>query len=259
MIKKGGFGSLVGDALHNTMHDTAHTSAHSGSSSTHSHSEKKMSATDEQYIKWFYELNNKDIAVAGGKGASLSEMFNAKFPVPPGFIITAQSFDYFLAKAGVKETIGRIIESVTLEDTAGLQEASKKIRALIEEQVLPKDLSEEILESYRILSSEKVNTIGVSSDALAILKNSYEPAFVSVRSSATTEDLATASFAGQQESFLNVKGERQLLEFVKKCFSSLYTPRAIYYRAKQGFTEGEALLAIVVQKMVDSEKSGVVF
>ena len=120
-------------------------------------------------------------------------------------------------------------------------------------------MKSEILESYHILGSEKIDKQRVSQNALHILKNSQEPIFVSVRSSATTEDLADASFAGQHESFLNVKGDTQLLEHVKKCFSSLYTPRAIYYRNKKGFKEEDSLLAVVVQKMIDSEKSGVVF
>jgi len=211
------------------------------------------------YIKFFSELNNKDVGVAGGKGASLGEMFNNKFPVPPGFVVTAQAFDFFIKEAGLGDEIKGIIEKVDMEETADLQEASKKIRGLIEKEKLPRELEEEILEAYHILSSEKIEEFGVSEDALNILRNSQEPLFVSVRSSATTEDLADASFAGQQETFLNIKGDSQLLEHFKKCISSLYTPRAIYYRNRKGFAEGEALLAVVVQKMVDSEKSGVVF
>ena len=218
-----------------------------------------VSETDN-YVRWFSDMSNKDVPIAGGKGASLSEMYNAGFPVPPGFCITAQSFDIFLKKSGISEKIKEIIENIPdLEDTEILQKKSREIRDLIESQTLPKDMEEEVLESYKILSSEKIDSFGISQDALNILKNSHEPAFVSVRSSATTEDLAEASFAGQQESFLNVKGDRKLIENVKKCFSSLYTPRAIYYRHKQGFREGEALLSVVVQKMVDSQKSGVMF
>ncbi|MFH1359174.1 MAG: phosphoenolpyruvate synthase, partial [archaeon] len=213
----------------------------------------------DDYIKWFSELSNKDVQTAGGKGASLGEMFNSKFPVPPGFVITAQSFDYFMTKAGLKEKIYDIIKKVKMEDTEDLTRASKTIRKLIESEEIPDDLKKEILESYNLLGTEDINERGISQDALNILRNSQEPIFVSVRSSATTEDLVDASFAGQQESFLNVKGDSSLIEFVKKCFSSLYTPRAIYYRNKKGFTEGEALLAVVIQKMVDSEKSGVVF
>ncbi len=213
----------------------------------------------EDYIKWFSELSNKDVSIAGGKGASLAEMYNAKFPVPPGFMITAQSFDYFLKKTGISDRIVEIIKTIDMEDTEELQKKSREIRDLIEAQKLPKELEKEIIESYRILSSEKIDSRGVSQDALNILKNAQEPIFVSVRSSATTEDLADASFAGQQESFLNVKGEVRLIENVKKCFSSLYTPRAIYYRHKKGFDHANALLAVVVQKMIDSVKSGVMF
>jgi len=222
---------------------------------------KKERKTDfsEKYIRWFSQLNNKDVAIAGGKGASLSEMYNNKFPVPPGFIVTSKAFDFFLEKEKLKPTIAEILSVVDLEDTEALENASKKIREIMESKEFPKELEEEIIEAYHFLSSDGVDESEISQDALTILKNAQEPIFVSVRSSATTEDLATASFAGQQDSFLNIKGSDSLIEHVKKCFSSLYTPRAIYYRNKKGFKEGESLLAVVVQKMVDSEKSGVVF
>jgi pyruvate, water dikinase len=215
--------------------------------------------SDTDMIKWFSELNNKDIGSAGGKGASLGEMYNNKFPVPPGFVITAQAFSYFLKPNSLKDRIKNILEVVDVENTAELEKASKEVRSLIESQEMAKDLKEEIIESYKILGSEKIEAHGVSKDALNILKHSQEPIFVSVRSSATTEDLVDASFAGQQESFLNVKGDSEIIEKVKKCFSSLYTPRAIFYRKKKGFEEGQALLAVVIQKMVDSAKSGVAF
>jgi len=213
----------------------------------------------EGYVKWFSELSNKDVAIVGGKGASLSEMFVSGFPVPPGIVITAQAFEYFIKEARLNEKIKAIIDAVDVDDTEKLTQASKEIRKLIEGAKIPKELGDEILEEYHILGSEEIDEQKVSEDALNILKNSQEPIFVSVRSSATTEDLAEASFAGQQESFLNVKGDQELLKHVKKCFSSLYTPRAIYYRNKKGFKEGDSLLAVVIQKMVDSEKSGVVF
>jgi len=223
-------------------------------------SEEPDDSTDDyESIKWFSELNNKDIKFAGGKGASLGEMFNNKFPVPPGFVVTAQAFGKFIKDAGLKEKIHNILNKLDVDDTEGLTKASKEIRKLIEEQTIPNELKTEILEAYHILGTEKIDEVGISEDALNILKNGQEPAFVSVRSSATAEDLVDASFAGQQESFLNVKGDGQLIEKVKKCFSSLYTPRAIYYRKKKGFEKKGVLLAAVVQKMVDSEKSGVVF
>ncbi len=221
--------------------------------------EQKKISDKEEYIKWFSEISNNDVSSAGGKGASLGEMYNAGFPVPPGFVITAQGFDYFMKSTGIKDKIKAIVETIEMENTQELTKRSKEIRQLIENQELPEDLKQEILEAYRILSSEKIQTRGISSDALNILKNSHEPAFVAIRSSATTEDLAEASFAGQQESFLNIKGEARLIEYVKKCFSSLFTARAIYYRNKQGFGATDALLSVVIMKMVDSEKSGVMF
>ncbi len=212
---------------------------------------------EEDCIKWFSELHNKDVAIAGGKGASLGEMFNNKFPVPNGYVITAQAYDFFIKKNGLDELINDIIKNTDVDDTEKLNSASKKIREIIEKEQIPEEIREIIIESYHILNSEKIDRRLVSEQALSILKNSQEPIFVSVRSSATTEDLANASFAGQQESFLNVKGDKSLLEYVKKCFSSLYTPRAIYYRNKKGFSE--ASIAVVVQRMIDSEKSGVIF
>ena len=214
---------------------------------------------EEKYIKWFYEISNNDVPIAGGKGASLGEMYNNKFPVPPGFVITASAFSYFLESGDLKEKINNIIFGIDLENTEELTQKAKEIREMIINQKMTDDLKLEILEAYNLLGTEKIEAKGISQDALNILKQGKEPIFVSVRSSATTEDLADASFAGQQDSFLNVKGETRLIEYVKRCFASLYTARAIYYRSKKGFKEGQALLAVVVQKMVDSEKSGVVF
>jgi pyruvate, water dikinase len=221
----------------------------------------KKGADMEGMVKWFSELSNSDIAIAGGKGASLGEMYNSKFPVPPGFVITAQAFDYFISKNDLKQEINKIILKLDMEDTEELEKKSKEIRKMVESQEIPEELETEILEAYHILGSEKISRSGISESAFNILKNSYEPAFVAVRSSATTEDLGAASFAGAGETFVNTKGDRQLLINVKKCFSSLYTARAIYYRKKQGFgvDKVDSLLAAVVQKMVDSEKSGVVF
>ncbi|MEK6914206.1 MAG: phosphoenolpyruvate synthase [Nanoarchaeota archaeon] len=213
----------------------------------------------ESYVRWFSELNKKDIPVAGGKGANLGEMFVSKFPVPQGYVVTAQAYEYYLKKSDLNDEINKTISELNVDDTSVLNEASKKIRSLIENGKIPSDLKEEILDNYKILSDENFGSVNynINGSALSILKNSHEPIFVSVRSSATTEDLADASFAGQQDSFLNVKGENNLIEYIKKCFSSLYTPRAIFYRKKKGFSK--ASIAVVVQKMIDSEKSGVVF
>ncbi|MBX4196041.1 phosphoenolpyruvate synthase [Candidatus Pacearchaeota archaeon] len=212
----------------------------------------------EGLVKWFSELSNKDISIAGGKGASLAEMYNFKFPIPPGFVITAQAYAYFIEHAGLKQEIDSILEHLDIEDTKVLQKASEKIRSLIENAKLPKDLEEEIIEAYDILDVDKQSLENVHGHAKGILKNSHEPPFVAVRSSATTEDLADASFAGQQDSYVNVKGHVELIRKVKQCFSSLFNARAIYYRIKKGFGNS-SYLAVVVQKMIDSDKSGVMF
>ncbi|MEK6928934.1 MAG: phosphoenolpyruvate synthase [Nanoarchaeota archaeon] len=210
-------------------------------------------------IRWFSELSNKKVSVAGGKGASLAEMYNNNFPIPPGFVITAQAYSYFIENAGIQEKIKNILDKLNIEDTNKLNESSKEIRKLIESSEMPVNLKESIIEAYEILDADKKNIENARKGALDILRNSHESVFVAVRSSATTEDLAEASFAGQQDSFLNVKGNYELIQKVKECFSSLYTPRAIYYRIKKNFKHEQSKLAVVVQKMIDSEKSGVVF
>lgn len=210
-------------------------------------------------MRWFSELSDKDILVAGGKGASLAEMYNSKFPVPPGFIVTAQAYDYFIEKSGLRNTIMQILNETDVEDTKKLEGNVQKIHRLIETASLPEDMKLEITEAYEMLDIDKNKFSGASGGALAILRNSHEKPFVAVRSSATTEDLADASFAGQHESYLNVKGDESLLIHIKMCFASLFTARAVYYRKKKGFYHEQSYLAVVVQKMIDSQKSGVMF
>ena len=217
--------------------------------------EKRVDAPE--FIKWFSELNKDSGKIAGGKGANLGEIYNLKVPVPPGFVITAQAYDYFIEKAGIKEQIKELLSKIHYEDVEQLNEVTDQIRKSIIKAEIPKKMEEEIIEAYSYLDDKNLDN--VQGSALDILKNSSEPIFVAVRSSATTEDLAEASFAGQQESFLNVKGNKELLENVKKCFASLFTPRATYYRNKKGFKHEEASLAVIVQKMVDADKSGVIF
>ncbi len=210
-----------------------------------------------EFTKWFSELDKTSGKVAGGKGANLAEIYNLKIPVPPGFVVTAQAYDYFIEKAELKESIQKLLEEFDYENTEKLNETTKEIRDSILKAKIPKEMEEEILENYGILDVKKLND--VQGGALDILKSSSEPIFVAVRSSATAEDLADASFAGQQDSFVNIKGHKSLIEHIKKCFASLYTARATYYRNKKGFKHKDVSLAVVVQKMVDSEKSGVIF
>ncbi len=205
------------------------------------------------FIKWFSEVNKDSIKFVGGKGANLGEIYNLKIPVPPGFIVTAQAYDYFIEKAKIKDQIMELLGKIEYSKTAELDEITKQIREIITNAELPKDLEEEIIESYGNLNT------GDSSSINEFLKKTPDDLFVAVRSSATAEDLADASFAGQQDSFLNIKGREDLLKHIKKCFASLFTSRATYYRNKKGFKHEETSLAVVIQKMVDSDKSGVIF
>ena len=209
------------------------------------------------FVKWFSELDKDSIKTAGGKGANLAEIYNLGVAVPPGFVVTAQAYDYFIKKAKIDKKIKELLEKIDYENTKQLDEITALIRASIENSNLPKELEEEIIESYDDLSAADINI--PKGSALDILNVASEPVFVAVRSSATAEDLADASFAGQQDTYLNIKGEKDLLLNIKKCFASLFTSRATYYRNKKGFKHEETSLAVVVQKMINSDKSGVIF
>ena len=193
-------------------------------------------------VLWLYEIDKDDVPIAGGKGANLGELMRLGIPVPEGFVVDANTFREFIESTGLKDKILEILNKIDVNNTKELENASKTIRKMIEETPMPKEIEEEIRNAYRQLCEE----LG-------------EEVYVAVRSSATAEDLPSASFAGQQETYLNVKGEDEVVEKVKKCWSSLYTPRAIFYRVQQGFRHEDVSIAVVVQKMVNSEKSGVMF
>src|SRR3989344_3893939 len=148
---------------------------------------------EESYVKWFSELSNKDVPIAGGKGASLAEMYNSKFPVPPGFVITAQAYQFLIEKSGVKERISSLLSDLDIENTNDLNEKSKRIRELISNAQMPKELADEITEAYDILDVDKQRIKTANTGAMEILKMGHEPPFVAVRSSATTEDLESIS------------------------------------------------------------------
>jgi len=208
--------------------------------------EKKAEQVREQkLILWFEELGREDIPLVGGKNANLGEMLKAGIPVPPGFAITAYAYKRFIEETGIAQQIYKIIEETVTDknDPKQYEEASKKIRALIEATPMPDYLTEEIRRAYRELCNT-TNTANVS---------------VAVRSSATAEDLPDASFAGQQETYLNVSGEDKLLEKTVKCWSSLFTPRAIFYRTQKGFRHEDVLISVGVQKMVNAKAAGVMF
>ncbi|HXX88557.1 MAG TPA: phosphoenolpyruvate synthase [Candidatus Acidoferrum sp.] len=196
-------------------------------------------------ILWFENLRKTDIPSVGGKNANLGEITSAGIPVPPGFAITAFAYKKFIEETGISSKIYEIIkETVTNPNDPKLYEvASKKIRGLIEETPMPKEIE---------------NAIRIAYDQLC-KKLNVNDVFVAVRSSATAEDLADASFAGQQETFLNVRGILELLKYTVKCWSSLFTPRAIFYRDEKGFAHEKVFLSVGVQKMVNSRAAGVLF
>jgi pyruvate,water dikinase len=214
-------------------------------------------------IVWFEEVGKGDVGLVGGKGANLGEMVNASIPVPYGFIITAHAYFDFIEKAGIKNKIMSLLSKMNYENSEELNQASKHIGEIIIASELPKSLVKEIINYYDNLEIKENkyfnNNSSFLKSSLSKVKALYQAPLVAVRSSATAEDLPTASFAGQQDTYLNVKGEAYLLKKVKECYASLFTPRAIYYRNEQKFDHGKVGLAVVVQRMIESEKSGVAF
>jgi pyruvate,water dikinase len=188
-------------------------------------------------VLWLDDVRADDVDRVGGKGGSLGELTDAGLPVPPGFVVSADAYRSFIEGTGIDEELFEAVD-VDAEDSTALAEAESRAKELILETPMPEETREDVLSAYEELDDGE--------------------AFVAVRSSATAEDLPDASFAGQQETFLNVTGE-DLLDRVKRCWASLFTQRAIYYRQRQGFAHHKVDIAVVVQRMVDAEKSGVMF
>ncbi|MGE5601377.1 MAG: phosphoenolpyruvate synthase [Clostridia bacterium] len=195
------------------------------------------------YVVRLDQIARGDLRIAGGKGANLGEMIKIGIPVPPGFAVTTASFDLLIQMHDLGEKIRLIINSTNVDDTQKLLDASKEIKAMILSHEMPSEVRSKVEEAYRNLSNSRISGSDLP--------------LVAVRSSATAEDLPTASFAGQQASFLNVKGLDGLVESIKKCWASLFEPRAIFYRAKHGFVRSS--ISVIVQRMIEAEKSGVMF
>ena len=219
--------------------------------------------SNKKLIVWFEEVDKSKVDLVGGKGANLGEMTNASIPVPYGFIITSQAYFEFLKSNHLEKKIKDFLETLDYENSFQLQQVSAHIRDLINKAPIPQVIIDEIINFYEnlTLKEEKFLKKRLSNWRFAInkLKHVFNLPLVAVRSSATAEDLPSASFAGQQETFLNIKGENSLILHVKKCWSSLFTPRAIYYRQQMKFDHFKVGLAVVVQRMVQSEKSGIAF
>ncbi|MFH1835905.1 MAG: phosphoenolpyruvate synthase [Methanobacteriota archaeon] len=207
-----------------------------------------MTARASKFILWFDELGISDVPLVGGKNASLGEMYRKLkkngVNVPNGFAITAKAYLHLVEASGLGKELKKTLSTVNTNDVTDLMRKGQQTRDLILKAEIPKDLEKEIFAAYRKLSSQYEKNTDVA-----------------VRSSATAEDLPDASFAGQQETYLNIRGEYQLLEACKKCFASLFTNRAISYRVDKGFDHFQVQLSIGVQKMVRSDLacSGVMF
>ncbi len=188
------------------------------------------------FIKEFQELSKKDVNIAGGKGASLAEIYNAKILVPKGFVILANAFEEFTEKTRLIKKIKNELNKVNINNVETIEKASKTIRNAIILEDFPKEFKKSIKEEFKKLNSE----------------------FVAVRSSATAEDSADAAWAGQLDTFLNTT-KKDLLKNIKKCWASLFTPRAIFYRFEKGLEKTKVSVAVVVQEMIKSEISGIAF
>ncbi|QQG43873.1 MAG: phosphoenolpyruvate synthase [Candidatus Roizmanbacteria bacterium] len=214
-------------------------------------------------IVWFEEVSKHDVGLVGGKGANLGEMTNARLPIPYGFIITSNSYFLFIKHSNLQPKIKEFLRLVNHDNPHELQQASLHVRELILKAETPKVIANEIVEYYEELTIKEEKyfkkELSILKKGAHKIKHAYRPPLVAVRSSATAEDLPNASFAGQQETYLNVQGENHLLHKVKECWASLFTERAIFYRHEQGFDHFRIGLAAVVQRMVQSEKSGIAF
>lgn len=190
-----------------------------------------------EMLRWFSDLNRSDLPLAGGKGANLGDMVRAGLPVPPGFVLLTPAYRDFVTGNGIQAEIERLATAVRPDDAASVEVASSAIRALFEGGSVAPTVARAVRDAYAQLGS----------------------GLVAVRSSATAEDLPGASFAGQQETYLNIEGPEQVLGAVRRCWSSLWTPRAISYRARQGISPADVSLAVVIQRLVAAEAAGVLF
>ncbi|MDQ1283466.1 MAG: pyruvate, water dikinase, partial [Euryarchaeota archaeon] len=192
-------------------------------------------------VVWLKDVGKEDLSVVGGKGASLGEMINIGVPVPGGFAVTAQAFRDFINRAGIAKRLFEALD-VDVNQEKELHKAEEAAKKLIMDAKVPEDIERAIKFRYEELCKQEGKQV-----------------FVAVRSSATAEDLPDASFAGQQETYLNMRGAEDVFNAVRRCWASLYGARAIFYRVEQGFEHDKVNLSAIVQMMVDSEKSGVMF
>jgi pyruvate, water dikinase len=192
-------------------------------------------------VRTFSELSVADVPYAGGKGANLGQLSHVGLPVPPGFVVGAPAYAAFRVQSGLADRLAELLDGLDVEDTAALQHASEQARQAVKDAPMPDWLASAISSSYEAL-------VGADND---------DP--VAVRSSATAEDTASASFAGMNETFLNIRGRESVIDAVKRCWQSLFGARTIYYRGQRGFSHSEMDIAVVVQRQIPSTRAGVMF
>lgn len=200
-----------------------------------------MSSSAQSLVLNFKEIDKHSLPQVGGKGANLGEMVKAGFPVPPGFAVTVASYDLFLKENQITEELEKLLSVLDVNDPAQLHQVSLKIQKLITKSNVPEAVKKDVAKAYFKLSGP------------------FKKELVAVRSSATAEDLPGASFAGQQATFLNISGENSLLVAIKDCWASLFTERAIFYRVQNKINHTKVKISVIVQKMVQSEASGIMF
>ncbi|MFA4886910.1 MAG: PEP/pyruvate-binding domain-containing protein, partial [Candidatus Nanoarchaeia archaeon] len=190
--------------------------------------------------------------LVGGKGLNLGIMYKVKLPIPPGFVVSTDAFKSFLEYNNLDKKIFPKLKTLDIQDTKLLQETAEEIQKLITNAQMPDTIKAEIKEAYDTLNVDRAlaKNLDQMSSLLGMVKAGRDQPWVAVRSSATAEDVAEASFAGQQATFLNMRGAEQVVDAVKRCWASLYTARAIYYRTKNNFQHEKVFIAVVVQKMV---------
>jgi len=210
-------------------------------------------------IVWFKNIKKEDINSVGGKGANLGELFNMGLPIPPGFCISVKAYDLFLKKSRINKAIEKILKSIDVDNAEDLQKKAEEIQEIILDANLPIELAKEIEDAYNNLDVNIDLYKIVNKSTLNMIRAGRTKPYVAIRSSATAEDLPEASFAGQQETYLNVRGGKNVINAVIRCFASLFTARAIYYRKKNSFDSSKVKISVVVQKMINSEKRGVMF
>ncbi len=201
----------------------------------------EASPSTEEAVRPFAELRREDVDYAGGKGANLGELTSAGLPVPDGFVVGAPAYAAFLVQTGLRERLAQLLDVVDVEDTAALQVASAAAQELVSQTPVPEPLAREIRVAYEQLAHDDPQTP------------------VAVRSSATAEDTAATSFAGMNETFLNIRGADGVIDAVRRCWRSLFGARTIYYRGVNGFAQADMDIAVVVQRQVNSTRAGVMF